>query len=93
MTNEPKFILANEPKFILCNRRDGPPRMDEDGKTIVSDGVIGRVTAGNAYLAIYAEYANDDPRRPCDLAVGECIPQVRYRLSGEVGRYDIYRVS
>lgn len=78
-------------KFIIWDRRDNyKPRQDADG-TIISDGVLGRLDADNVYLRTYACWPDD--RRPADLAVGDCIEGVIYRLSGERGTYDIYRVE
>lgn len=94
-----------EKKYILWSRLDatwplgegesrlgdGGPRVDAQGQ-IMSDGVIGRVTEGNCYLAAaYAQWP--DTRRPRDLEVGECIRGVVYALSGSKGTYDVYRVS
>lgn len=77
-------------KFILWNAgSESPPRCDDDG-TIVSDGIIGRVDADNAYLTIYGTYR--DERRPKDLEVGCRIAGVTFTLSGGYGCYDIYRV-
>ena len=74
--------------FILWNRaRDGVLRYPDKQ----TDGVLGRLTADNVYLTAYAKYPGD--KRPKDLAVGERIENVEYRLSGEFGVYDIYRVA
>lgn len=82
----------SEKKFIIWDPKDGPrPRVDDDGN-IVSDGLIGRVTATNVYMTTYAEYPNNS-RPLADLQVGEGIYGVRYSLSGSSGIYDIYRVQ
>ena len=80
----------NEKRFIIWNPKDGHVRRDDDGN-IISDGVIGRVSIGNAYIKIYPKFSVD--KRPADLEVGERIEYVKYALSGEIGYYDIYRVS
>lgn len=84
-----------EKKFILWDPRDGLPRYGDwelgEGDKIVSDGVLGRVKEDNAYLKIYAEYPGE--MRPKDLEVNEPIVGVVFRLSGEKGVYDIYRVQ
>lgn len=77
--------------FILWNaKRDGEPRRDDNG-AIVSDGVLGRIGPDNCYLTAYPCFP--DGRLPRDLAVGESIKGVRYRLSGETHFYDVYRVE
>lgn len=78
-------------KFILWDTKDGAPRVDEETGEITSDGAVGRITAENAFLAVYASYP--DARRPVDLEVGESIPRVTYSLSGGFGMYDVIRVS
>jgi hypothetical protein len=79
-------------KFIIWDPRDNyRPRTDEEGNEIVSDGLLGRVGEDNVYLTTYAEYPRG--RRHTDLAVGECVKGVHFRLSGEHGVYDVYRVD
>lgn len=80
-------------KFILHSKKHHGylPLCSDDG-TIIGDGAIGRVTEDNVYLGAYAEYPSDD-KRPRDLAVGERIKDVVFRLSGETGVYDIWRVQ
>lgn len=75
-------------RFILWDTKDGAVRYD--GDDIISDGVIGRVTINNAYLAAYAVYP--DERRPKDLEVGQSISSLGFHLSGGHGWYDLYRV-
>ena len=85
-------MTNNDMRFILWDPRDSHdflPRRDDDG-VIISDGVLGRISADNVYLTAYAEYY--DTRRPVDLAVGECIKNVRWSLSGARGCYPVYRV-
>ena len=77
-------------RFILWNRDDGfSPR--RDAGEVVSDGVLGRIDADNVYLKVYADYPGTT--RPADLDVGGCLADVVFRLSGEKGEYDIYRVE
>ncbi len=76
-------------QFILWNPAEPGPHYD--GEHIVSSGVIGRVGPDNVYLTAYGVYP--DERRPADLKVGEVIRGVEYRLSGQRGIYDIYRVA
>lgn len=83
-------VKMEEKKFILWDPGHGAPRRDSDGN-IDSEGLIGRITEGNAYLSAYASYP--DARRPADLEVGEKIDQVSYSLSGSYGVYTVYRVS
>lgn len=79
-------------KFILWDPRDNyRPSTDEEGNEIVSDGVLGRLSSDNVYLTTYAQYPGD--KRPDDLRVGEYIKGVHFRLSGEHGVYDVYRVD
>jgi hypothetical protein len=78
-----------EPRFILVPA--GNPISRKYG-SIVSDGVLGRVSKENAYLKVYAELPAKDSRKLDDLEVGDCIANVRYRLSGQTGYYDVYRV-
>jgi len=82
-------------KFIIWDPKDGLPRYGDwecgDGDKIISDGVLGRVTEDNVYLTTYAEYPGD--MRPKDLETTESIIGVVFRLSGERGVYDIYRVQ
>lgn len=80
--------------FIIWDprdRHDGLPRFDDSGK-IISDGILGRIGPDNVYLTAYANYHKDE-RRPGDLEVGEHIDGVGFRLSGEHGRYDVWRVA
>jgi hypothetical protein len=78
-------------KFILWDKRDNyRPRQDDDGN-ITSDGVIGRVDIDNVYIRVYAEYPG--AMQPKNLEVGQCISNVVFRLSGERGIYDVYRVQ
>jgi len=80
-------VHPNDRRYILWNsKRDGKPRYPDE----TTDGVLGRLSHNNVYLSTYACYPDD--RRPSDLAVGQCIENVRFSLSGEVGYYDIYRV-
>lgn len=79
-------------RFILWDPKDNyRPMTDEDGNKIISDGILGRVAHNNVYLTSYAEYP--DNKRPVDLKIGQHIKGVHYRLSGEHGIYDIYRVE
>lgn len=79
----------SEKRFIIWDPRDGQLRRDETGE-LISDGLIGRVGPENVYLTTYGEFP--DERRPIDLAIGECIRDVKYSLSGSRGTYDIWRV-
>lgn len=84
--------MSSAKRFILWDQRDNfQPRMDEEGNQIVSDGLLGRVGVDNVYLTAYAQYTGD--KRPIDLEVGEAIKDVHFRLSGEHGVYDVYRVE
>jgi len=79
-------------RFILWDTKDNyRPMTDEEGNEIVSDGILGRLSLDNVYLTTYANYHGD--KRPRDLEIGECIKGVGFRLSGEHGVYDIYRVE
>lgn len=74
-------------RFILWDtRRDGELRYPDAN----TDGVLGRLSLENVYISTYAEYPAD--KRPEDLAVGERIEDVVFRLSGDRGYYDMYRV-
>ena len=80
-----------EKKFIIWDPRDGfYPTLGED-KAIISDGIIGRVTADNVYLKIYAQY-KDDQKSIDELLVGEYV-KADFRLSGEKGSYKVFRVK
>lgn len=81
---------TSPPRFILWDPKDGAPRQDDEGR-IVSDGILGRISADNAYLSLYGTYPGD--RRPNDLRVGEAIPSVRFSLSGSSGSYTVIRVA
>jgi len=78
-------------RFILHSRQyhGDLPLRNAEGE-IITYGAIGRIGIGNCYLQAYAKWP--DERRPEVLKVGECIQDVEYRLSGERGVYDIYRV-
>lgn len=82
-------------KFILWDPRDGLPRYGDwelgEGDKIVSDGLLGRIKEDNVYLTTYGEYPGEE--RPQDLEVNAGIKGVVFRLSGEKGVYDIYRVQ
>jgi hypothetical protein len=84
-----------EKKFIIWDPKDGLPRYGDwecgDGDKIISDGVLGRITEDNVYLTTYGEYPGE--MRPKDLDVNAPIGGVVFRLSGEKGVYDIYRVQ
>lgn len=82
--------LMKKLKFILWSKKDGPLPKKEDG-SINTGGVLGLIDENNVYLTTYAEYP--DERRPADLEVGDCIGNVKYRLGGEAGVYDVYRVK
>lgn len=83
---------TREMKFILHSRKHHGDKSLWDGDgVIVSDGAIGRITKDNVYLNVYAQYPGD--QRPADLEIGEMIEGVEFRLSGELGVYDVYRVS
>jgi hypothetical protein len=78
-----------EKRFVLWNtQRDGEPRVRDVDET--ASGVLGQITENNVYLTTYASYPDD--KRPADLEVGERIRDVIYRLSGQRGVYDVYRV-
>ena len=77
-------------KYILWDVRYRRPPGAE-GELAMQEGVMGQITGDNVYLRAYAEYPDD--RRPKDLDVGECIEKVKFRLSGETGIYDVYRVK
>ena len=88
-------------RFIIWDTRDGngSPRQEECGPSragfhrgtrIVSDGIIGRIGAENAYLTVYPEYPDHD--RPTDLGVQGFITGVEFGLSGSKGTYDVFRV-
>lgn len=84
--------MIGKRRFILWDPKDNyKPMADEEGNEIISDGVLGRVAWDNVYLKTYAQYPGD--KRPLDLGVGEYIKGVHFRLSGEHGVYDIYRVG
>lgn len=75
--------------YIIWDPKDGAPRT-EAGE-FISDGIIGRVGIDNAYIKIYPSYFDNEPRRPADLEVGESVTAT-FSLSGEMGRYQIWRV-
>jgi hypothetical protein len=79
-----RFILHSDSKH------GGKPLEDEEGN-IIGSGALGAISVDNVYLTTYAEYPTDV--RPYDLKVGACIEGVEFRLSGELGVYDIYRVK
>lgn len=80
-------------RFILWDPKDNyVPSTDEEGNEIISDGVLGRLSPNNVYLTTYARYPDGAPALR-ELEVGECIKGVMFRLSGERGTYDIYRVA
>lgn len=82
-------IPVKDRRFVLLPVGQHP-HIDSAGH-IISEGVLGRIPAINAYLTAYASYS--DSRRPVDLLIGECLPAVRYSLSGSVGAYDVWRVA
>lgn len=85
-----KWERGDGRKFILRHPSSGPLRESDDGY-IVEDGVMGCLDSTNVYLTTYAEWP--DRRRPKDIGVGERIRGVKFRLSGECGVYDVYRVK
>jgi len=100
MNNDTDTNNANRRYIIWDSRRDGDPRRDEDGR-IISDGIIGRVSADNCYMTTYA--CN---KRRVDVSGGE-LPRTLdaldendyhplladFSLSGSKSTYEIYRVS
>lgn len=79
--------MTDDRRFVLWNlERDGELRYPDEQTT----GVLGQITLDNVYLRAYARYPDD--RRPDDLEVGERIEGVVYRMSGQRGVYDVYRV-
>ena len=83
----------SDPKYIIWDPKDGEPRRDEDG--ITSDGLIGRVGRDNAYVRIYAAFAEGTPRAPdggVALEVGQ-FAAATFSLSGSKGTYHVYRVQ
>ena len=95
----PRCMCYEGPKYILWDPRDGDPRRAEDGE-FISDGLIGRIGPDNVYLTTYADWPSVvlgggtkawlDYR---DLEVGQRIRNVVYRLSGQKGVYDVWRVA
>lgn len=79
-----------EKQFILWDEADGRPRKNEDGDWM-SDGLVGRIGIGNAYLAAYGVRPEGAPAYD-DLEVGEAVHDVVFSLSGSKGRYSVYRV-
>jgi len=78
-------------RFILWSHDCGHyPLRDQDGNSIVADGVVGRITIDNAFLTMYCCASRQDLEA---LPVGHMIPQVEYTLCGSRGQYDIYRVD
>lgn len=77
-------------RFILWDPCLGAPTINEDG-TFRSAGILGELPADNVYLTTYADYLDAD-RRHTDLGVGESI-SARFRLSGESGVYQVWRVK
>ena len=86
-------MSSQQAQYILWDPSDGPPWRNDDG-SFISEGVVGRITAGNAFLTVYAQFPEDVPRsRLRELDVGGSIKGVKYSLSGSEGVYDVYRVS
>lgn len=80
-----------EKRFILWDYKDGnPPRTDDGGFN--TDGIIGRVGLDNVYLATYGARPDGAPKYD-DLEIGGCVRGVVFRLSGERGEYDVFRVA
>ena len=78
-------------RFILYSpKHHGDYPLTDDWGQIVGEGSLGRISADNVYLYGYANYPGE--KRPRDLEIGEVIEGVRYKLSGEHGVYDLYRV-
>jgi hypothetical protein len=78
-----------EKQFIIWDPKDGRPFREDGG--IISDGCIGRIGLDNAYLTAYGE--RERGSKPYnELEVGESVLNVTFRLSGQKGVYDIYRV-
>lgn len=78
--------------FILWDRKDGPaPPRDQNTGEYLTGGCLGELTLDNVYLRSYA-HRPDGAKQFSDLEIGECVVGVQYRLSGEKGCYDIYRV-
>lgn len=85
--------MNQEKKFILWDLRDGPyPPLNAEGG-INTSGCIGHLTRDNVYLRAYAEGGAHLQETLDELKVGQCRHGVTFRLSGEKGTYDIYRVA
>lgn len=77
----------SDKRFILWDPKDGEVR--RDGDTIVSDGILGRMSQHNPYLTAYAKWHG---KLPEDLNVGEsCLGT--WSLSGSRGTYRCYRIA
>lgn len=84
--------MNDDRRFILWDRKDGPqPPRDQDTGEYLTQGCLGWLEASNCYLRSYAEYPDGSVKLD-DLEIGQVIRGVVFRLSGERGEYDLYRV-
>jgi hypothetical protein len=82
--------MTENKAFILWDPKDGDPPRDEGGGFRTS-GAVGEIGQDNVYLRAHAQFPS--LTRPEDLEyVGARIQGVTFRLSGEKGTYDVYRV-
>lgn len=81
---------STKPKFILWNSNDGDPCCDDNGN-INSSGACGAVTTDNGVFM----FMEDGPGRAGlnAMPVGACSRRVKFRASGTIGYYDIWRIS
>lgn len=80
-------------KYILWDTKDGPyPPLDENGD-INTSGLLGHIDRDNVYLRAYADGDAHLQETLDELEVGQCRHGVIFRLSGEKGIYDVYRVA
>ncbi len=74
-------------EFILLDESVPRSERGEDG-----GGALGRLGPSNPDLGAYAAYPKGAPTLD-DLAIGQEIQGVEYRLSGGRGRYTVRRVA
>lgn len=81
--------MTSDKRFILWNGPEHPPRSNEG--EYLTGGALGEITLDNVYLTTYGARP-DGSKNYNELEIGECVRGVVFRLSGERGEYDIYRV-
>jgi hypothetical protein len=77
--------------FLLWKSGQDEPARAQDGE-FLSTGALGWVCLDNVYLRSYGARP-EGSKQYAELSVGESVRGVVFRLSGERGVYDVYRVK